>query len=361
GLTVSRAGETDAVDETIRRDAFQRSAAELARATGGTVTGRVGDHGVVFLTGAPGSNARKRQRASDFAERVAALGRQRFALSLHFGMAVAAETAALSASYERALSAAETALVQGKKLIVAGAGGEAPSTSLRHLRQELVATVEEHPELLCARFDRYLEAVAVQCGYRVEPAKAHVDVGFERLTEGLVKSGALDEKSLRALGAGLDRAAIRAQTISDLFAAYRRAALDVVEAVQRPTSARQDRSLRRTLDFLRQHYSEPLTRNQVARVAGFAPGYFSELFKAREGITFERYLRGLRLERAKQLLLDSELDAARVGELCGFKTPQYFSFVFRDAIGVTPLAFRKKSRKAPPKSRAVGRRKPTRN
>jgi AraC-like DNA-binding protein len=345
GLSVSRSPEPDAVDEAIRRDGFQRSAPEIARAIGDAVAGQVGDYGVVLLSAASGSAQRKRQKLVDLADRVSALGRQRFGLSLHFGAAICGVTESLSGSYQQALGAAESALVQGERLVMAETAGKRPVHSLRQLHRELVAVVEEHPEQLGARFERYLQAVALQCGYRVEPAKAHIELGFERMTEGLVKSGVLDERSFQALGDGLDRAAAGASTMNELFAACRRAALDVVAAVQKPTSARRDRSLRGALDYIHQHCSEPLSRKKVARVAGFAPGYFSQLFKKRESMGFEHYVHGLRIERAKQLLLDTELDAARVAELSGFKTPQYFSRVFVRATGVTPIVFRTRSGK----------------
>ena len=72
---------------------------------------------------------------------------------------------------------------------------------------------------------------------------------------------------------------------------------------------------------------------------------------------FEQYVHGLRIERAKQLLLDTELDAARVAELSGFKTPQYFSRVFVRATGVTPIVFRTKSGKIARQERPQAKKK----
>jgi two-component system response regulator YesN len=152
---------------------------------------------------------------------------------------------------------------------------------------------------------------------------------------------------LRDMRDGLDRAAEAARNVSELFAAYRRAAADLSEAVKRPPSARRDRHLRGALQYIHQHYSEPLSRTSVARVAGFAPGYFSELFKQRERKTFEEYLAALRVERAKQLLEGTDLDARRVGELSGFSTPQYFSRAFRRAMRMTPLEYRKEAHQRP--------------
>jgi AraC-like DNA-binding protein len=139
--------------------------------------------------------------------------------------------------------------------------------------------------------------------------------------------------------------------MEDLFGEYRRAAADLVAAVERPAVAQRDRSLRRAVDYIHQHYTEPLRLEEAAAVAGFAPKYFSRLFADRERVPFARYVVGLRLERAKQLLASTEIEVARVAELCGFGSPQYFAAVFREALHTTPLAYRRD----PARMRAAGK------
>ena len=62
----------------------------------------------------------------------------------------------------------------------------------------------------------------------------------------------------------LDHAADGARTISELLAAYRRAALDLSQAVQKPVQARRDRNLRGALDYIHRHYRERLSQAQSA-------------------------------------------------------------------------------------------------
>jgi len=121
--------------------------------------------------------------------------------------------------------------------------------------------------------------------------------------------------------------------------------------VQKPVQARRDRNLRGALDYIHRHYRERLTRERVARVAGFAPSYFSVLFSEREKTTFERYLLRLRIDQAKQLLEDTRLPAARVAELSGFKSAQYFCTVFRRATDMAPIEYRRNPKKAPARAK----------
>jgi len=340
GLFVSRQRDADPVDELIRRDALQRTCAELARASHNTASGRVGEHGISFVCAGSSSTQRTRRKLLDLADETSVIARRRFGLGLHFGISLL--PLALSRQYQMALGAAETALSQGVAMVHAEEDAPTP-TPLGRLRQELGRLVDEKPHALPARFDRFLEAVAVRCGYRLDPARAHVEAGFERMAEALVDSGALDAKSFTALYAGVERAAIEAKTVSELFGIYRRALRDIAGAAEKPVPARHDRSLRRAEEYVRQHYTESLSLRRVAREAGFAPNYFSMLFRRKQRITFERYLMQLRVERAKQLLSSkTSLSMHRVAQLSGFSTGHYFGRVFKRFTRETPRAFQRR-------------------
>jgi len=341
GLVHGKRSSSDPVDEAVRRDAFQRACVEVARSTGEIVAGKVGDHGVTFLSAFAGSKERKRHRLEQLIDRVTLLGRKEYGLSLHFGSSAVSSAARLSATYQEALGAAESALSQGARLVGVERGSARALSPLWKLRQELVRGVEERAGAMPPRFDRYVEAVAMHSGHRIDLARAHLDAGFETVAKVFVKGGVLDQKSFGEMCEALDRAAAEARTVTDVFPAYRRAVVDMVAAVENPVAARHDRSLRRAVEYIHQRYSEPLSAPKVASVAGFAPKYFSYLFRRREKMTFEAYLRRVRVERARQLLGSTDLNLARVAELSGFRSAQYFCHVFRGTCGTTPTEFRR--------------------
>jgi len=179
----------------------------------------------------------------------------------------------------------------------------------------------------------------------LESTRAHLEAGLERLAEPLLATGALDQRSFDDLYASVERVAEDAPTVTELVAPYRRLVSDIESALQSSTSARQNRSTRRALSFIREHLSEPLRLAQVARVAGFAPGYFSKLFKREEGVTFEDHVRQVRVARAKQMLTSTSLSVERVGKLSGFAGRSHFQRVFKEAVGSTPLAYRQSGRR----------------
>jgi AraC-like DNA-binding protein len=339
GLFVSRERDRDPVEDLLLRNELQRRCVELARKAGNIIVGQVGDHGVTFLgAGATkGSSDRRRNRLVEAAETAVSVARRNFGLDVYLG--VGSGSRSLTNEYQEALAAAESALARGQKTVFA-TEGVAVDNPLGHLRRELEALVHEEPGALPARFDRYLEAVAVRHGYQLAPARIHLEAVFEPLAESVLGQGALAFASFRA---ELQRAALATTTVSDLFAVYRRALADLLETGAHPVGAAHDRSLQRAEEYMRQHYAEALTLRDVAHVAGFAPAYFSVLFKKRAGVTFARRLRELRLGRARQLLSQTDLNLTRVAALAGLSSAHYLCRVFKRATGETPERFRRKT------------------
>ena len=346
GLAVSRRSDRDPLEQEIRRDAFQRRAVRLARASGGAIAGRVGGHGVVFLVEGVGSAAKRRVQLRDLAQRVSSLAHREFALDLFCGTAEADRATPLDRKYQAALGAAESALVRREGLVVAGDLDGLHVGSLQRVRHDIERSAETQPSALAARFDRYIEAVMAHCGYRLDPVRTHLEVGFERVAEPLLESGALDERGFAQMREALGRSSSVARTTEELIVAYREAVTHLVEALERPVVARHDRSIRRALEHIHEHFVQPLSVRRVAKIAGVSPAYFSKLFHRREGTTFERYVAGLRLERAKRLLASTDHAVARVARLSGFHSSAYFCRAFRRAVGTTPLGYKTRARDA---------------
>ncbi|HEV8246305.1 MAG TPA: AraC family transcriptional regulator, partial [Polyangiaceae bacterium] len=340
GLLRGRDREPDPVNDLLERDAFQRACAELAQSLGGVGCGQVGNHGVVFLVENTGSEARTRRALSDLASRAANLAR-RFDLKLHAGIShTAGEALPLPGRYRAALWAAEKALSQGTSVAYGQPRPMRSGEVLRELRAEIGQSMRQRPGLLSPRFERYTEAVLAHCGYRLERARGELEAGLERLTEPLLLAGMLDRKSHSEMFAAMEERSESARTVMELVSSYRTLVADIQGALKDPTTARQDRGTRRALSYMQEHLAEPLSVGQLARVAGFAPDYFTRLFKRDEGVTPERYLQRLRIERASGMLRDTKLNLDSIRKLCGFQTRNYFHRLFRRSTGMTPIEYR---------------------
>jgi YesN/AraC family two-component response regulator len=296
---------------------------------------------VTFLAARKGSAKSRAQFLAETAERAHSLAR-RFDLRLHVGFSAPDNGIGISEQYRTALTAAESALSRGERTALAAVYGPTQGLGLGELREELAALIDGQSARVPAKFERYLEAVAYSSEYGLEAARVHLRASLERMVLALRGRGRLEARSLGELLDGVSRAEREAQTIRDLFGAYRNAVSDLCAAVERPLPAARDRSLRRARAYIEQHYAEPLRLEAVAKVAGFAPNYFSQLFKKRERVTFEQYVHKLRIQRARQLLSSTTLEVQRVAQLAGFSSSTYFCRAFKHDEGSTPAQFRRK-------------------
>lgn len=104
------------------------------------------------------------------------------------------------------------------------------------------------------------------------------------------------------------------------------------------------RVIRGVLDYIAAHYGEvTLSTSQIAEAFHFSPAYMNVLFKQEMKVTLKQYLSNYRLEKAKQLLEQDYMKITEIAERCGYTNASYFSKVFRDGTGMTPLEYREKS------------------
>ncbi|MEJ5237149.1 MAG: helix-turn-helix domain-containing protein [Limisphaera sp.] len=113
-------------------------------------------------------------------------------------------------------------------------------------------------------------------------------------------------------------------------------------ASRRVLADRQGRpcALAQALTYIKEHLPERLPLREVARRVNLSPYYFCKLFHRSMGMTFTEYLARMRLERAKDLLLNPALSVAEVASAVGFGSIPHFNRSFKKYTGMTPTAYR---------------------
>lgn len=96
---------------------------------------------------------------------------------------------------------------------------------------------------------------------------------------------------------------------------------------------------------LAQRTQESLGLRDLARTLGISPSHLRARFRASCGVSIGRHLRRLRLERACGLLRLGQQRVSEVAEQCGFSSIYSFSRAFRQAYGVSPMAYRHNDRR----------------
>jgi len=103
------------------------------------------------------------------------------------------------------------------------------------------------------------------------------------------------------------------------------------------------------MEFLLANYEDPaLSVEQAAEAANLSPTHLRRLFRQHRGITPGQYLRSLRLEKAKNLLTESNCSVQEIARACGFDDAYYFSRLFHKEVGVSPSDYRRQLQKTDP-------------
>ena len=94
-------------------------------------------------------------------------------------------------------------------------------------------------------------------------------------------------------------------------------------------------------DFIDENYKhDEMSLNTVAAQVNISPSYFSTIFSSEMGQTFVEYLTHVRLEKAKELLMCSNMRTAEIGYEVGYKDSHYFSYIFKKVVGCSPKEYR---------------------
>lgn len=100
--------------------------------------------------------------------------------------------------------------------------------------------------------------------------------------------------------------------------------------------------IKRAKDFIQAHHAEDLSLGQVAKAVNTSTFYFCKIFKKSTGINFTDYVSRVRIERARNLLLNPNLRVSEIAYEVGFQSLTHFNRVFRRIVGQSPSDYRSK-------------------
>lgn len=92
--------------------------------------------------------------------------------------------------------------------------------------------------------------------------------------------------------------------------------------------------------YIKDHQTESLRLGQVAKAVNTSSFYFCKLFKKATRVNFTDYLARLRIEKAKDLLLNPNLRISEIAYDVGFQSLTHFNRVFRRVLGQSPTDYR---------------------
>lgn len=101
--------------------------------------------------------------------------------------------------------------------------------------------------------------------------------------------------------------------------------------------------VQKILVYIDAHLSDNLTLSTLAATLNISSSYLSTLFKKETGQTLTAYINAQRIQQAKHLLETTKLQIQTVAQHCGIMDVQYFSKLFKSAVGISPKRYRQQT------------------
>lgn len=98
--------------------------------------------------------------------------------------------------------------------------------------------------------------------------------------------------------------------------------------------------IKKAINYIREHYQEGITQEEVSRKLEITPEYLSTLFNREMGINFSLFLKQFRISHAKRLLKGTNMKIYEIAEAVGYSDAKYFARVFKEEQGISPGEYR---------------------
>lgn len=101
-------------------------------------------------------------------------------------------------------------------------------------------------------------------------------------------------------------------------------------------------AVKRSKEYIDTNFKKKITLSNLASIVNLSPTYFHKVFTDTLGITPTEYTTNVRIEKAKELLVKTNLPVYEIAIECGYENIPYFSYIFKNRINVAPGEFRKR-------------------
>jgi AraC-like DNA-binding protein len=344
----SRTAPLDWVQTLVRNARIQRACIAFAREQPETAATHLSDYGVSLITSARSSKNRAKARLElrEHAQKFQAFVKERFGVRTAVGIGTTlAPGAPLHESHREAVLALHMcAHLERAVLFFDEHGGRAElrSTEL-HSAAAALATAfdrEQATEIKLAS-DRYVQLVLRYSGERLEVARGQFLATLFQLWSGVLRRSSMQHEARDRFANDLTRRLEEAPALYQVIESFKEALGRLSFVASKAWQGSNVMRLEATLQYLRENFAEPLPLPQIARKAGFSVPTFSRVFRRATGQSFLPYVRSIRIEHAKNLIVTTPMSIDQIAQACGFQSQHHLIRSFKRATNETPGAYRK--------------------
>ncbi|MDA7085793.1 response regulator transcription factor [Pseudomonas sp. SA3-5] len=212
---------------------------------------------------------------------------------------------------------------------------------------------QQRPDMICMHYDRP-DTMSLNLLIEVKRAVPSIPITMltmhhsEELAVWAFRSGVWDYLALPLVQAERNR---YLSALRELCSLRRNAEMpiqkklltrsnDLPESVRLTADHQKQRPLQDAIQYIELHFKEHIEQKELAKRCGMTPFRFSRLFKQTYGVGFLEFIQSKRMEKAEELLNNSEMPITSIAYAVGFQDPSYFARTFKQHFGCCPSDFR---------------------
>lgn len=101
-----------------------------------------------------------------------------------------------------------------------------------------------------------------------------------------------------------------------------------------------EENINKIKEIINKRYMEDISISGISEEVYLTPNYISLIFKRETNMTITEYITEIRMKKAKDMLMTTDLKVQEIAEMVGYENPHYFSTVFKKQTGVHPMKYR---------------------
>ena len=134
--------------------------------------------------------------------------------------------------------------------------------------------------------------------------------------------------------------AMSLSTYEDLRKWFQEKMVNVCRAIRDQKEDQSNSAVKKAMLYIQENYSRDISLDDVSSQVNISPYYFSKIFKEETGENFIEYLTRVRIDKAKELLVDANVSVKEAGIQSGYSDPNYFSRIFKKQMDMTPSEYK---------------------
>lgn len=195
--------------------------------------------------------------------------------------------------------------------------------------------------------NEFLGSIFFESGMNFEIIKVRIIELVVIISRAAIEAG-VEAKELLGLNYSYLTELNRATDLDELLVKLTDILENFISKVSQTKEKKRKQRIQKMNDFILQNFAKKLTAQEVAKAGGLSVSRTLHLFKEETGLSLSEYIKKMRVDYGKYLLLNTDISLADLAIESGFYDQSHFTKTFKTTEGLTPSEFRRKYRRMGP-------------